>query len=156
MSKTALDLLEEDHKKVRKMLKELVETSARSTKKRQRLLEEIKTEIEVHTAIEEEIFYPAFREKGRKEEQVMYYEAKEEHRAVDKLVLPDLLKTKASGKEFSGRAKVLKELINHHASEEEEDMFPKARKLFSKSELEDLGKKMKKLKKESLAKKKAA
>ena len=61
----------------------------------------------------------------------MYYEALEEHRAAGDLVLPDLLNTKPDSEQFSGRAKVLKELIEHHVMEEEGQMFKDAKKLFS-------------------------
>src|SRR3546814_1785888 len=65
------------------------------------------------------------------------YEAKEEHRAVEKLVLPDLFKTDAGTVVFAGRAKVLKDLIEHHAEEEEKEMFPRAKKLLSKERSEE-------------------
>ena len=67
----------------------------------------------------------------------MYHEAKEEHRTVDSLVLPDLKKTDPSSTEFSGRVKVVKELLEHHIEEEETEMFPQAKsswvKPFSRS-----------------------
>lgn len=56
----------------------------------------------------EEIRYPAFRKAGGKEQDIMYHEAKEEHRTVDALVLPDLKQTEPSTTEFSGRVKVVK------------------------------------------------
>jgi hemerythrin-like domain-containing protein len=72
----------------------------------------------------------------------MNYEALEEHRAVDDLVLPDLLKTDPDSEQFSGRAKVLKELVEHHADEEEKEMFKLAKKTFNNEELRDLGERM--------------
>lgn len=72
----------------------------------------------------------------------MYYEAKEEHRTVDSLVLPDLLHTETGTIEFSGRVKVMKELLEHHIEEEEAELFPSAKKLLSKDILEELGRTM--------------
>jgi hemerythrin superfamily protein len=72
----------------------------------------------------------------------MYYEAKEEHRTVDALVLPDLKATDPTSPEFAGRVKVIKELLEHHIEEEETDMFPKAKKLLGKAKLEELGEQM--------------
>ncbi|MNP24740.1 Hemerythrin HHE cation binding domain protein [compost metagenome] len=69
----------------------------------------------------------------------MYYEAKEEHRTVDSLVLPDLLHTETGTLEFAGRVKVMKELLEHHIEEEEAELFPTAKKLLGKDELEQLG-----------------
>ena len=76
----------------------------------------------------------------------MFHEAKEEHRAVDSLVLPDLKSTDPSSVQFSGRAKVCKELLEHHIEEEESEMFPKARELFDQARLEEMGQQMAELK----------
>jgi len=138
----AIDLLVRDHRTVEKLLEELTETTSRGVKTRQTLVEKIGALLKAHTMIEEEIFYPAFKQAGDKEEAKMYFEAIEEHRAAGELVLPDLLQTDPSGEQFSGRAKVLKELILHHAQEEEKEMFPAAKKLFDQAKLKALGEQM--------------
>jgi hemerythrin superfamily protein len=136
----AIKLLKADHKLVKGLLAELEETSERAIKKRTALLREIQINLKAHTTIEEEIFYPAFKRAGRKaDDDKMYFEALEEHRAAGDLVLPDLLGTDPGSDKFSGRAKVLKELVEHHADEEEKDMFPRAKKLLAKAELDALG-----------------
>jgi len=136
----ATKLLTEDHKKVRTVLAELGKTSEQDTDKREELLGEIALDLEVHTRIEEEIFYPAFRKAcGDDENDKLYFEALEEHRAVGDLVLPDLQNTPTSSEKFDGRAKVLKELVEQHADGEEEIMFRRARKVFSSDELNELG-----------------
>lgn len=145
----AIQLLKEDHKKVRELLAELEATTNRAAKKRTQLLATIAKELEMHTTIEEEIFYPAFKQAGEKsDDQKMYFEALEEHRAAEDLVLPDLQATPTGSDQFGGRAKVLKELIEHHADEEEKEMFPRARKLLSAAELTELGAQMAERKKE--------
>lgn len=139
----AITFLTNDHKVVRGMLEELAATTTRAVKKRTELLRKIATELEAHTQIEEEIFYPAFKQAGEKsDDDKMFFEAMEEHRAAGDLVLPDLLQTEVGSDQFSGRAKVLKELVDHHAKEEEKEMFPRARKLMSKAQLQDLGERM--------------
>lgn len=138
----AIQLLKADHQKVKALLAELSETTARAVKKRADLLAEISLNLKAHTQIEEEIFYPAFKQAGEKEEAKMYFEAMEEHRAAGELVLPDLLNTDTGSEKFSGRAKVLKELVEHHVKEEEEEMFKQAKKLFSKDELNELGRQL--------------
>ena len=148
----AIQLLKDDHKKVRGLLAELESTTARGTKKRTQLLSTIGRELRVHTKLEEEIFYPALREAGEKsDDEKMYFEALEEHRAAGELVLPDLEKTAPDSEKFSGRAKVLKELVEHHADEEEKEMFPRARKLLSAAELNALGAQMAARKRELMA-----
>ena len=142
MAQNAIELLKADHKKVRELLSQLVESTTRAEKKRRELLDKIEQELKVHTHIEEEIFYPAFKAAGNAEHKKMYFEALEEHRAVEALVLPDLKKTDPTSEKFSGRAKVLKELVEHHADEEEEEMFKAARKAMSARQLEELGEQM--------------
>lgn len=156
----AIELLKEDHQKVLEMLTKLAETTDRAEKTRTDLLAKIETELLIHTQLEEEIFYPAFRqagqEAGKREDEKLFHEATEEHRAVEALVLPDLLKTDPSSTAFAGRAKVLKELVEHHAEEEEKSMFPEARKLLGAGTLETLGEAMAQRKKELMAQMRSA
>jgi hemerythrin superfamily protein len=142
----AIDLLKADHQKVKAILAQLSESTERATKKRVELLDKLEMEISIHTKLEEEILYPAFKEAGAKEQDIMYFEAKEEHRTVDSLVLPDLKQTDPGTPEFSGRVKVVKELLEHHIEEEETEMFPQAKKLLGKAKLEDLGAQMEAMK----------
>jgi len=135
----AIQLLTEDHKKVRQLLKELEGTTTKNVRDRERLCQEIEKEVTIHAQIEEEIFYPAFKAAAQKEEdKEMFFEAAEEHHVVE-TVLPELVRTDPSTPEFSAKAKVLKELIEHHAGEEEKEMFKRAKAIMDKDELEDLG-----------------
>jgi hemerythrin superfamily protein len=135
--KDAIALLKQDHKNVRALLKKL--ESAEEGDERLELFSQIENELKVHTQIEEEIFYPAFHRaaEGDKDEH-LYYEALEEHHVVD-MVLPEVQNTDENSDEFAAKAKVLKDLVEHHAEEEETEMFPKARKLMDSSELKELG-----------------
>ncbi|WLH49785.1 hemerythrin domain-containing protein [Pseudomonas tolaasii] len=142
----AIDLLKADHEKVKAILTQLSESTDRAVKKRTDLLDKLEMEISIHTQLEEQILYPAFKAAGGKDEAEMYYEAKEEHRTVDSLVLPDLKATDPTTPEFAGRVKVVKELLEHHIEEEETEMFPKAKKLLGKSKLDQLGEQMLELK----------
>lgn len=146
MHQNAIELLKSDHETVKKLLSQLMETSNNAERTREKLLHKIEKELEVHTKIEEEIFYPAFRKAGKKDDEPMVYEAREEHRAVEDLVVPDLDKTDLGSQEFRGRAKVLKELVEHHIEDEETEMFPRAEELLSADQLAQLGKEMAELK----------
>ena len=132
----AIDLLIEDHERVKDLLTRLTESTERAVKTRTELLSKLEMEVTIHTQLEEQILYPAYKEAGGKEELKMYHEAKEEHRAVDSLVLPDLKATDPGSVQFSGRAKVCKELLEHHIEEEESEMFPQAREVFDAKRLE--------------------
>ncbi|MFZ5656431.1 MAG: hemerythrin domain-containing protein [Pseudomonadota bacterium] len=148
----AIELLKADHAKVRALFEELTNTTSRAEKTRTQLLEKIRLELDVHTQIEEEIFYPAFREAGKKsDDEQMFHEALEEHRAAGELVMPDLLETEVTSEKFSGRAKVLKELVEHHADEEEKELFKRARELMSREQLVELGERMAARKEELMA-----
>ena len=137
--KDAIALLKEDHDRVRELLEELEETTDRSESKRQKLLGTIEEELTVHTKIEEDVFYPALFDAARtSEDKEMYYEAMEEHHVVD-LVLPQVKSTDPTTPEFAAKAKVLKDLVEHHAEEEESKMFPRMRKLMDRDRLVELG-----------------
>jgi hypothetical protein len=133
----ALTLLRADHQKIRALLAALKDEGRAA--RRSKLLEQVQEELKVHTTIEEEIFYPAFREAAQtKKDQQIFYEALEEHHVAD-LILTEVARAGAETPEFAGRAKVLGEVVGHHADEEEEEMFPKARRLLPPSELRRLG-----------------
>jgi len=134
----ATALLKADHKRIRVLLGELEESSARAEDKRDELLQTIERELKIHAKIEEEIFYPAFREAAKKEDdKKLYYEALEEHHVVD-TVLAELREAEPASEQFAAKGKVLKDLVEHHAEEEETEMFPRARKLLSREELREL------------------
>ncbi len=137
-SPDAIALLKQDHEKVRGLLGQFENaTGAR----RQKLLTQIEKELKVHTTIEEEIFYPAYREAARKkEDKKLFFEAVQEHHVVD-MVLPEM-NDGSSPEELKAKAKVLKDLVEHHAEEEEKEMFPRARKAMEKDELRSLGEMM--------------
>ncbi len=117
----AIAVLKKDHEKVRGLLSQLERAASRNSEKAEQLLAQVDREL--------------------------YYEAKEEHHVVD-LVMPEVRKTDSDAEEFAAKTKVLKELIEHHADEEEKEMFPKARKLFDRAELRELGERLRERKKE--------
>jgi hemerythrin-like domain-containing protein len=127
---------------VRQLLRRLENTTDRATTQRKALLSEIENEVKVHTTVEEDIFYPAFKDAVRsKSDNEIYFEAIEEHHVVD-LVMSEIKSTDAASEQFGAKAKVLKDLIEHHAEEEESEMFPKARKAMTPPELVELGKRI--------------
>jgi iron-sulfur cluster repair protein YtfE (RIC family) len=138
----ALKLLQEQHREVRKLLEDLSSTTTRAEKTRARLLPELETKLRGHMRIEEEIFYPAFRDAAENEkEQQLFFEALDEHRAAE-MELDELCKQEVTDVRFSAKAKVLKDMVEHHLDEEEKILFPKVRELFEKEQLSDLGAQM--------------
>ncbi len=147
-AKDAIAVLKEDHKKVRGLLEQLEKTTERAGPRRKKLLSQIEGELKVHTKIEEEIFYPAYKEAvTKKEDTKLFFEALEEHHVVD-MVLPEIKATNPGSEVFGAKAKVLKEIVEHHAEEEEKEMFKKARKAMSAAELRELGARLESRKKQ--------
>jgi hemerythrin superfamily protein len=137
----ATKLLKEDHDEVRKLFKEYQKTGERSVAKKSALFEQIREALTVHSEIEEEIFYPAVRAARSKDAKEEVAEAIEEHRIVKEL-LDEMGALTAGGEKFEAKMTVLIESVEHHADEEEKEMFKTARKDMSRDELEKLGGRM--------------
>src|ERR671923_2722770 len=134
----ATDLLKKQHREVKQLFKKVEKTE--NTNQRRQLMNQIVQELQVHTKIEEELFYPAMRETPSKKAEEMVNEAFEEHHVVD-LVLAELPQVNPDDERFEAKMTVLSELVLHHADEEEKEMFKLAQKL-GKDELEALGDQM--------------
>lgn len=131
----AVDLLVTDHRRMEKLLKELVEATG---DEKGRLFEEVADTLAVHVTIEERVFYPAVKA-GRTEDILL--ESLEEHLSI-KRVLADLVALNPSDETFDPKLHVLKEQVLHHHKEEEGELFPKVRKLLDHEHLSELGDRM--------------
>ena len=143
----AIDLLEEDHRKVKKMLAEGEQTTERAEVTRSDLYATLRRDMEAHERIEEEIFYPALKRHPKAKDIVL--EGFEEHHVVDE-IMGELGETEVTDETWAAKFKVMKESIEHHIEEDEGEMFPKARQVFDEDELEALGNRMLELKQLSL------
>jgi hemerythrin superfamily protein len=126
--KDACDLLDADHRAVKKMFKEyeeLTNSRARSAaQKKMELARQICHELTVHAQIEEEIFYPALR--AVLKETDLLAEAEVEHQSAKDLIAQIEGMAEADEK-FDAKVTVLGEYIDHHVKEERNEIFPKAR-----------------------------
>lgn len=136
--KDALTLLRDDHQKVKKAFKEFENLGDQAYSSKKNLAEDICHELEQHTKIEEEIFYPAFQTKT-KGSKPLINEAVVEHGTAKDLI-KQIRKMNAKDELFTAKVKVLGEYVNHHIKEEEEEMFPKLEK--ADIDLLSLGEKM--------------
>ena len=134
----AIELLKQDHNQV-SLLFQKVKGSEDSEHKD--LFEKIKEELEVHTHIEETIFYPKIKEEKELEDIVL--EGIEEHHQA-KIFLRELSALTDDSEKFEPKLKVLMEDVEHHVQEEEGQMFPKVEELFDQSVLQQLGTEMEK------------
>jgi len=135
----ALQLLTKDHDHVKKMLEELDDPTERALKTREQTFAKLQSELEVHEAIEEEIFYPALKEHSKTRDIAL--EGYEEHHVVD-MVIAEMGDVPVSDETWTAKFAGMKENLEHHIEEEEQDMFPKARKVFDQQELDQLGERM--------------
>jgi hemerythrin-like domain-containing protein len=130
----ATQLLRSQHRDAKKILVAL--EKGKSTSKA--TVEKLVTALGAHMVIEQEIFYPAV--KAIKPDLVL--ESFEEHAGAQSM-MERLLKTEPGDESFTARVTTLKELIQHHVDEEEEDLFPKVEKQMETAALNTLGAQMK-------------
>jgi iron-sulfur cluster repair protein YtfE (RIC family) len=102
------------------------------------LFERIKEELDIHTHIEETIFYPKMKEEGNEELKDIILEGIEEHRQV-KMFLRELDSLADDSEKFEPKLKVLMEDVEHHVEEEEGEMFTLIEDQFDSEVLEELG-----------------
>jgi hemerythrin superfamily protein len=129
----ALELLKQDHAKVKELFEQAESVDGREQKT---IFAQIKTELEIHTQIEESVFYPAMQRYDELKEMVV--ESLEEHNNV-KTLLQEMA-TLSNSEDFQDKLEELIDNVEHHAEDEEEGkMFPKIRELVSADELQKLG-----------------
>jgi hemerythrin superfamily protein len=133
----ALDLLTQDHQKVRQLFEQAQQIRDNDEKKE--LFDQIDTELAVHAEIEETIFYPALEEHDKLKDMVR--ESREEHEQVEQLLL-EIEDLATEDTDFTSQLAQLEKTVEHHVAEEEEEMFPKVREIFDKAALERIGKEL--------------
>ena len=135
----ATDFLRKQHREVLSLMKKALASDGGD---RRELIDQICESLKMHTMLEEQIFYPAYREVvGTKKGTDMVDEAYQEHHVVD-LVIDELPRVDVEDDSFRARITVLKELVEHHVEEEQDEMFPSAEKKLGKDRLEELGEEM--------------
>lgn len=117
----AVALLKEDHVRVNELFEQFEKAKSKSTRKK--IVREALTELQVHAAVEEELFYPAVRKAIGKE---IMNEADEEHH-VARVLIAELDSMDGSESHFDAKFLVLAENVRHHIKEEENEMLPKAK-----------------------------
>ena len=135
MKNDPFKLLKEDHKKVAKLFKELEGAGERAIKTKENLFEQLKSELELHAQIEEEYMYPMLEE--AEETKDMTLEAYEEHDIVKNLIV-EMEDEEIGSDVWEAKLKVMKENVEHHVTEEEEELFPEAEDVLSEEQLEQL------------------
>ncbi len=119
-------MLKGDHRLLKDLFDQFQAGDGRS---RPGLAEQALCELNLHSAIEEEIFYPAVREAVADER--LMIEAAEEHRIMAVLVaeLEEMLAARNTRVDFQALFVVLADYVRHHIAEEEIAIFPFAAKM---------------------------
>jgi hemerythrin superfamily protein len=133
----ALELLKQDHQKVKQLLEEATHASDQNNRKD--LFDKIDTELEIHAHIEETVFYPALEQ--HEELQDMVAQALEEHQEV-KTLLEEIEELGSESHDFGGKLQELMESVQNHVAEEEGEMFPKVREVLDERELDELARQL--------------
>jgi hemerythrin-like domain-containing protein len=119
----AFALLKDDHQKAKRLFDEFEDADSGDEMKR--VAELAIRELKIHSAVEEEIFYPTVRA-AINDEDCLMEEAAEEHH-VAKMLIAELEKREAIDEVFGAKFMVLAENVRHHIKEEENRIFPEAR-----------------------------
>jgi hemerythrin-like domain-containing protein len=131
----AVQMIRQDHKKVKGLFRKFDQAKNNGAKKR--IADQVIQELEVHTTLEEEIFYPAVQnELGDKE---MIDEANKEHQQA-KEIIQELKTLDSEDDQLKEQFAELVECIKHHVEEEENEMLPRAEE--SGMDLTDYGNQM--------------
>jgi len=125
---TAVDLLKEDHEKVKGLFEQF--EKAKSEDEKEEIADQVDLELRVHSMIEEEILYPAIKDIDSE----ITAESFEEHGVIEEL-LNELATMDLEEDQFSAKFKVMKENVEHHIEEEETSMFPKCPSIPNYAEL---------------------
>lgn len=128
-----VEMLKADHQKVKGLFSRF---ESAGEEQKGEIFRQIMMELQVHTKIEEEIFYPAV----KKMDNEMALEAEEEHNIVDWIIV-QMKKLSPGDENYDAKFTTLKENVEHHIEEEEKEMFPEAQQKLG-GQLEALGKQM--------------
>src|SRR5215212_4376085 len=129
----AITLLKEDHQEVAKMFKEFENLGDDASATKQKIVSTIVEELTKHAHVEETIFYPFARENAPDVDEDIDESIQEHH--VIKVTLAELSAMSPEDEAFDPKVTVLKEVVEHHVKEEEEEWFPKVRDACGRNEL---------------------
>ena len=122
----AIAMLKEDHEKVKKLFKQFERLhDDEEDEEAEEVAKQICAELTIHAKVEEEIFYPAVR--AAVDDEDLLDEAEVEH-ATAKDLIAQIESESPSDDKYAAKVIVLGEYINHHVEEEQNEMFPKAKR----------------------------
>jgi len=122
--RTATEMLMQDHRRVQKLFKDFDKVDREDEEAVRELVETACLELQIHSMLEEEIFYPAVRAQAEAPEvENLLNEAEVEHESVDELTAK-LHELEPADPMYCAYFSVLTEYVKHHVKEEEQRLFP--------------------------------
>ena len=137
--RSAIDMLLQDHKRVQKLFKDFEKVDRGDEDAVRELVETTCLELQIHSMLEEEIFYPAVRAQAQADSEELLNEAEVEHEAADDLIAK-LHELEPDDAMYCAYFSVLAEYVKHHVREEEHELFPRVAQM--KLDLQKLGEDM--------------
>ena len=139
----AIDLLKQDHQEAASLMDQIDTADSGGKKSKMELFNQLKSALTLHTQIEEQVFYPAL--ENHQETRDLVKEAYSEHREVKNL-LSEISGLSPTGNDFMNKFTELRDNVEHHVEEEENEMFPKVKQVLSKSQIDEIGQRMQEMK----------
>jgi len=129
----ALELLRMDHDRVSDLFDQIDQTD--SMQEKRKLFRLIKQELDLHTRIEESVFYPVFARLPEFKDQIS--DALDEHQEVKSLI-QELSRT-SDDEKMEDKLDELMDCFENHVDEEENALFPKIERHFNEDQLDQIG-----------------
>jgi len=139
----ALDLLKKDHQEAARLMDQIETAADGGQNSGVELFNQLKNALTLHTRIEEQVFYPAL--ENHQETRDLVKEAYTEHDEVKNL-LSEISGLSPSSKEFMNKLTELRDNVEHHVEEEENEMFPKVKQVLSQNQIDEIGRRMQEMK----------
>jgi hypothetical protein len=146
-----LELLSQEHDEAKKVFKKIEKSE--SPAERKRLWAELSAALTLHEEMEETLFYPPLKEVAQTEDIVL--EGYQEHHVMD-ILIEELNALDVKHETWEPKFKVLMENTEHHIEEEEGELWPKVRKVWSLEKRKEVGRQMEEMKQKELAKQRKA
>ena len=142
----AIDILKKDHQEVQRLFSEFMSADEDDFDRREDLFQQIDKALTTHSDAEEQIFYPSV----EKHASDLVEKAESEHLEINQL-LADMLDIEVDDEEFDTRMTTLVEKVQGHVQEEESSggLLDIARQNLSEAELDDMGRRIEQLKRDS-------
>ncbi|HYP27991.1 MAG TPA: hemerythrin domain-containing protein [Blastocatellia bacterium] len=141
----ALELLKHDHQEAMSMMDQLEmdDQGDGSGQSKMTVFNQLKQALTLHTRMEEQLLYPALQNNEQTSDIIT--ESYEEHQTVDE-ILAEMSGLSPSNSDFLTKLAELRENVEHHVEEEENEMFPKAEQILGQHRLQEMGDQMQQMK----------